>query len=294
MKDRVLYNSPERIMQPWGNGSHKGIDLGRISSYTWAQNYEVYANCVGVVAEIQTGIPNDKNATGVRSWGNYVYIKHPNGMYSRYAHLRDVYVKKGQKVDENTKIGIMGDSGKAFGAHLHFEVSTGYSSNSRINPTPYLTKAIYDGSNHNHEQSSKPVGITGDITYQSYDNVKKQWLPQVVNDKDYAGNLGNGLGGFRAKPKYGKIYMQSHIRNGEWLDVVDSTHYIENSLEGDTYSGLFGMQIDGVKIWSSQGFVSYRVHILGGDWLPWVNKADNTPDGYAGIYGMTIDGIQMF
>ena len=141
--------------------------------------------------------------------------------------------------------------------------------------------------------SPKPTDITGDIVYQSYDNVKKQWLPQVVNDRDYAGNLGNGLGGFRAKPKYGKIYMQSHIRNGNWLDVVDSTHYIKNSLEGDTYSGLFGMQIDGVKIWSSQGFVSYRVHILGGDWLPWVNKADNTPEGYAGIYGMTIDGIQM-
>ena len=146
MADRVLYNSPERIMQPWGNGSHKGIDLGRISSYTWAQNYEVYANCTGVVAEIQTGIPNDIHSTGARTWGNYVYIKHPNGMYSRYAHLKDVLVKKGQKVDENTKIGIMGDSGKAFGAHLHFEVATGYSSNLRINPTPYLTKAIYQGS----------------------------------------------------------------------------------------------------------------------------------------------------
>ena len=39
----------------------------------------------------------------------------------------------------------MGDSGRAFGRHLHFEVSTGYSSSTRINPEPYLTATI-DGS----------------------------------------------------------------------------------------------------------------------------------------------------
>lgn len=288
MADRVIHDSSNRITVPYGkqpDGTfHNGVDLGWRGDEN--QN-KVYANCVGTVIQIQTGIPKDWNATGARTWGNFVLIEHPNGMRTRYAHLREVFVKVGQKVDENTCIGIEGESGKTNGRHLHFEV---YKNGVRIDPTPYLKKTVYDGS----QPSPNPTNITGDITYQSYDNVKKQWLPQVVNDRDYAGNLGNGLGGFRAKPKYGKIYMQSHIRNGEWLDVVDSTHYVENSTQGDTYSGLFGMQIDGVKIWSSQGFVSYRVHILGGDWLPWVNKADNTPDGYAGIYGMTIDGIQMF
>ena len=49
--------------------------------------------------------------------------------------------------------------------------------------------------------------MTGDIIYQSYDNAKKCWLPEVINDRDYAGNFGNSLGGFRAKPKYGTIYI---------------------------------------------------------------------------------------
>ncbi|HIQ93672.1 TPA: hypothetical protein IAB29_00870 [Candidatus Ventrenecus stercoripullorum] len=53
-------------------------------------------------------------------------------------------VKKGQEVDENTQLGIIGDSGNAYGRHLHFEVATGYSSTTRIDPTPYLTKAIYE------------------------------------------------------------------------------------------------------------------------------------------------------
>lgn len=134
---------------------------------------------------------------------------------------------------------------------------------------------------------------TGDITYQSYDNVKKCWLPEVVNDRDYAGNLGNGLGGFRAKPKYGTIYMQAHLMGSSWLGTVTSDRYAANSMNGDSYAGIFGYKIDGIKLWSTRGFVEYRVHLKGGEWLPWVRKADSTPEGYAGIYGFEIDGIQM-
>lgn len=134
---------------------------------------------------------------------------------------------------------------------------------------------------------------TGDITYQSYDNVKKCWLPEVINDSDYAGNLGNGLGGFRAKPKYGTIYMQAHLMGSSWLGTVTSDRYATNSMNGDSYAGIFGYKIDGIKLWSTRGFVEYRVHLKGGDWLPWVRKADSTPEGYAGIYGFEIDSIQM-
>lgn len=279
MSDRVIYESSKRITFPYGKDGHKGVDLG------WRTNEEqnkVYANCEGVVKEIQTGIPQDIHSTGKRTWGNFVLIKHPNGMESRYAHLKEIYVIVGEHVDENTCIGIEGVSGKAYSRHLHFEV---YKNGIRINPTPYLTKPIYN--------SNEPKNITGDIIYQSYDNVKKQWLPQVVNDKDYAGNFGNSMGGFRAKPKYGVIYMETHIKNGKWLDVVSSQNYKENSDVANSYSGIMGFQIDGVRIWSSQGYVEYRAHILGGDWLPWVKKADNTNEGYAGIYGKIIDGIQM-
>jgi len=139
-----------------------------------------------------------------------------------------------------------------------------------------------------------PTGITGDITYQSYDNKKGIWLPEVINDRDYAGNMGNSMGGIRAKCKYGTIYIQSHIKGGNWLSVINSSTYSKNNkTNGNSYSGIYGKAIDGVKIWSSQGYVSYRVHILGGGWLPWVHKADNTNDGYAGIYGKTIDAIEM-
>ena len=141
---------------------------------------------------------------------------------------------------------------------------------------------------------SPTPSYTGDITYQSYDNVKKQWLPEVINDRDYAGNFGNSMGGIRAKCKYGTIYIQTHIKGGKWLSTVNSGGYIKNDTKnGNSYSGIYGKNIDGVKIWSSQGHVDYRVHIKGGNWLAWVHKADSTAEGYAGIYGKVIDSVQM-
>jgi peptidoglycan L-alanyl-D-glutamate endopeptidase CwlK len=52
-------------------------------------------------------------------------------------------VKKGQAVNENTQLGIIGNSGRSTARHLHFEVQTSSSSANRIDPTPYLSKAIY-------------------------------------------------------------------------------------------------------------------------------------------------------
>ena len=62
-------------------------------------------------------------------------------MFSRYAHLRSgLPVHEGQRVDENTIIGVIGSSGRAYGRHLHFEVQMNSSSASRIDPTRYLTE----------------------------------------------------------------------------------------------------------------------------------------------------------
>lgn len=52
--------------------------------------------------------------------GNTVWIKHKNGYYSEYAHMRRVTVKAGQVVKTGDKIGEMGHTGNAYGTHLHF------------------------------------------------------------------------------------------------------------------------------------------------------------------------------
>ena len=142
MEYRVVPRSSKRITQKYKPLTHKGVDIGWSSV---EENHKVHANCRGIVREVVDGKTNNTKSTGAASWGNYVLVEHPNGYYTRYAHLKKgAMVKVGQVVDESTVVGIMGDSGKAYGRHLHFEVATGYSSTKRINPTPYLTEPVYD------------------------------------------------------------------------------------------------------------------------------------------------------
>lgn len=54
--------------------------------------------------------------------GNMVVIDHGNGYQTRYAHLADISVTKGQKVGKGKKIGTVGISGNTFAPHLHYEV----------------------------------------------------------------------------------------------------------------------------------------------------------------------------
>lgn len=55
--------------------------------------------------------------------GKMVEIKHFAGLTTRYGHLNDILVKKGQKVKKGDLIGKVGSTGTATSAHLHFEVN---------------------------------------------------------------------------------------------------------------------------------------------------------------------------
>jgi murein DD-endopeptidase MepM/ murein hydrolase activator NlpD len=77
------------------------------------------------------------------SWaGNYVAIKHTDGNTTLYAHMSSNSVSPGQRVEAGQVIGRVGSTGRAFGAHLHFEL---YKQGARYgdvysasNPQPWL------------------------------------------------------------------------------------------------------------------------------------------------------------
>ena len=73
-------------------------------------------------------------------------------------------------------------------------------------------------------------------------------MPEVNshNPNDYAGNLGNNMGGLRAKPTYGEINIQVHTAGGGWLEKVDS----RNSDSGgvNSYAGIYGRVIDAIRM----------------------------------------------
>lgn len=158
--DRVVCDSTKRITGAYGwitlpDGTpynHKGVDLGWRTDET--QN-QVYANCWGTVIKTQDGLEKGDSTGG--GWGNYVLIKHPNGMCSRYAHLqKGLKVSVGTEVDESSVLGIIGESGDVMGRHLHFEVQTNESADSRIDPTPYLRTPIWSKSPEPTPEPPKP------------------------------------------------------------------------------------------------------------------------------------------
>jgi hypothetical protein len=58
-------------------------------------------------------------------FGNYVKVDHGNGYFTFYAHLQSISVKKGDAIKTGEKIGIMGSTGYAGSAHLHFSLHQG-------------------------------------------------------------------------------------------------------------------------------------------------------------------------
>lgn len=89
---------------------HNGID------FTGASGTPIYAMQAGTVVEAGYG----------PSTGNYVVIKHDNGIYSYYMHFNQLpAVSVGQSVSARQYIGGMGTTGNSTGVHLHLGMATG-------------------------------------------------------------------------------------------------------------------------------------------------------------------------
>ena len=83
----------------------------------------------GVDLDVPTGTPVAAMARGrvrfagvMRGFGNVVWIDHPGGFLSVYAHLSTMSVAEGEHVDTGQRIGLSGATGNVTAPHLHFEV----------------------------------------------------------------------------------------------------------------------------------------------------------------------------
>jgi murein DD-endopeptidase MepM/ murein hydrolase activator NlpD len=86
--------------------AHYGVDLGA------SKSAPVHAPALGVVTIAGY---QDK-------FGLLVEIDHGHGLRTRYGHLAKAMVKKGDKVTFNQVIGLVGNTGRSTGSHLHYEV----------------------------------------------------------------------------------------------------------------------------------------------------------------------------
>jgi len=72
-------------------------------------------------------------------YGNYVIIDH-GSTSTVYAHCSGLAVSQGDYVSQGQTVGYLGDTGRATGVHLHFEVYVG---NDRVDPTQYFSGISY-------------------------------------------------------------------------------------------------------------------------------------------------------
>lgn len=103
---------------------HEGLDI------VSPAGTPVYATAGGRLTDVRA-------ASGGK--GNMIEITHGGGYVTRYAHLEKILVPKGSFVKAGTMIGTVGDSGRAFTTHLHYEV---VHNGKVLDPTHFLFGSI--------------------------------------------------------------------------------------------------------------------------------------------------------
>ena len=132
---RVLKNKKCKINQYY-NSNHPALD---IVGENYTLDY-ITAHSDGIITTIQDNRSNMKGSIGNIAYGNYIKIEHQKGYSTLYAHLQNgLTLKQGQNIKKGDVIGYMGDSGNAYGKHLHFEI---WKNNQRINPLEFLNKEL--------------------------------------------------------------------------------------------------------------------------------------------------------
>ena len=98
-------------MDPFTNVSslHEGVDL------VAEANSKIFATADGVVT--QSG--------QVAGYGLLIEIKHGTSLMTRYGHANKLFVQVGDVVKKGQLIGLVGNTGRSTGYHLHYEVLLG-------------------------------------------------------------------------------------------------------------------------------------------------------------------------
>jgi len=89
---------------------HQGLDIGA------PRGTEVFAPANGVVEFVKTTYRRHSG------YGKAVVINHGYGIKTLYGHLSAINVKVGQKIERWDLLGLVGETGRATGPHLHYEV----------------------------------------------------------------------------------------------------------------------------------------------------------------------------
>ncbi|MDJ0863836.1 MAG: M23 family metallopeptidase [Gammaproteobacteria bacterium] len=115
---------------PLSYDGHDGTDIRLRDLVAMERGVAVLAAAPGVVRGVRDGMDDisitatGRDAVRGREAGNAVAIRHGHGWETQYSHLRkgSVQVKRGQRVEVGTKLGLVGLSGATEFPHVEFSV----------------------------------------------------------------------------------------------------------------------------------------------------------------------------
>ena len=142
-----------KISYPYAKhtGWSRGVDVINKDSHVDYITAHTDGEVIKVVDYLNgTKQKEDRDGMG---YGNYVMVLHNDNYVTLYAHLATVNVREGARVKRGDILGYMGETGKANGVHLHFELRKYYADPAYydlhntdrynwIDSTPYLDKDL--------------------------------------------------------------------------------------------------------------------------------------------------------
>lgn len=206
----------------------EGSSVSVTSTYGWRYISGSTSFHAGVDLDLETGDRVNAFKSGkvykttyeAGGWGNYVLIYHGKykgkKLFTGYAHLNKISVKKGQKVSQGQKIGEGGNTGRSFGSHLHFEVYLGglstakptskdsYFEPDRVNPMAYIGLENKEGIQKVTEKSLVETSATTPkikVEAKSNSQVLVKW----------------------AATSSRKSYLQQRVSNSSWKTIKETT-----------------------------------------------------------------------
>lgn len=149
-----------------------------------------------------------------RGYGNYVVIRHPNGLETIYGHMSKHLVVENQEVRAGEPIGLGGNTGRSYGSHLHFETRL---CGVALNPAimfDFVNQDIVDDFYVFRKDSYVSDGLLA--TQLRGANGKNGYDPAMVNSPNVGRSTGGSGGG--SSSRYHKV------RKGETLSSIARKH----------------------------------------------------------------------
>lgn len=143
----------------------------------------------------------------------------------------------------------------------------------------------------------QPQPTKVEFRYQVKDDMSGAWLPDVVNDADYAGVFNSDVTCIYVSCNSGNVRYAVHTWKGDAYEKYPDSGWLPEVKNREDYAGMYGRPIDAFILKSDKP-AKYRAHLRKSkQWLDWVRTQDasyqDDEHGYAGIIGEPIDAIEI-